>query len=62
MTARCAGPLVWFDAPPSPAETAAGATAAAILECATCGYLIVTGNVNDEAHSNVELLREGMAA
>lgn len=61
----CPGPLIWwYDVFPSPAEAAAGGLPAAILECALCdcGYLIVTGNLHDEAHAETPLLREGLAA
>lgn len=51
MTATCAGPLIWFDVE----------DCGAILECATCEYVIVTGNFHDEAHTETPLLREGMA-
>lgn len=48
---HCAGPLVWFDV------EALAAPPSAILECAACGYLIVAGNFNDEAHAETALLR-----
>lgn len=51
MPEVCEGPLVWFDV-----------EGGAILECASCDYLIVTGNFHDERHSDTPLLREGMAA
>lgn len=51
MIDTCEGPLIWFDAGEQ-----------AILECASCDYLIVTGNFHDERHSDTPLLREGMAA
>lgn len=51
--AVCEGPLVWFDVAASGHES----TAAAILECATCDYVITTGNFNDEAHQDTPLLR-----
>jgi hypothetical protein len=47
----CPGPLIWFDAPPD----------AAILECATCGYIVITGTPNDARHTEAGLLREGLA-
>lgn len=50
--ATCPGPLVWFEVG-EPAD-------AGILECHTCGYLIVTGSFHDEAHAYTELLREGL--
>ena len=48
----CPGPLIWYDAPPD----------AAILECASCDYIVVTGTFHDERHANADLLREGMAS
>lgn len=47
----CPGPLVWFDVP-----------GGAVLECARCGYIVTTGNVNDAAHASTPVLREGLAA
>lgn len=58
----CPGPLIWCEANPSPAEANAGRLPAAILECATCGYLIVTGTYHDEQHTDTPILREGLAA
>jgi hypothetical protein len=46
---ECEGPLIWFPVG-EPVETAA------VLEC-TCGYIIVTGNFNDEAHCYTPVLR-----
>lgn len=45
---ECEGPLIWFGVG-EPEE-------AAILEC-TCGYVIVTGNFNDDAHCLTPVLR-----
>lgn len=45
---ECAGPLVWFNVGEPPD--------AAILECAACSYVIVTGTFNDEAHTATPLL------
>lgn len=45
----CDGPLIWFGVG-EPEEYAA------ILEC-PCGYVIVTGNFNDEAHAYTPVLR-----
>jgi hypothetical protein len=45
----CEGPLIWHQVG-EPED-------AAILECATCDYIIATGNFNDEAHARTELLR-----
>ncbi len=44
----CEGPLVWFDA-----------GTGAVLECARCGYVTTTGNLNDPPHADTPLLREG---
>lgn len=46
----CEGPLIWFEV----------STGDAILECG-CGYIIVTGNFNDEAHAHTPFIREGLA-
>lgn len=48
----CEGPLIWFSV------DAGGA----ILECACCGYIVVSGNLNDEQHAETPLLTEGLAA
>jgi len=48
----CPGPLIRFDAPPD----------AAILECATCGYVVITGSFHDARHAETDLLREGIAS
>ncbi|WP_157520558.1 hypothetical protein [Herbidospora daliensis] len=50
---QCPGPLIWHDAP-----------GGALLECARldCGYLIVTGNFNDDQHQTTPLLRAGLAS
>lgn len=47
----CQGPLIWFDVPPDNA----------ILECAHCGYIVVTGSLNDARHASAEILREGLS-
>ena len=49
----CSGPLIWFDIDSDPPS--------AVLECATCGYVVTTGNFHDEAHADTPLLREGIA-
>lgn len=46
----CEGPMIWF-------ETEDGA----ILEC-PCGYVVTTGNFNDDAHAETPVLREGLAS
>lgn len=50
--AVCEGPLVWFGV------LAGGA----LLECACCGYLVVSGSLFDRAHTSTPLLSEGLAA
>jgi hypothetical protein len=50
---ECAGPLIWHTV----LDPTDGVTeVAAILECA-CGYLIVTGNFNDQRHARTPVLR-----
>lgn len=50
----CEGPLVWFQV-----RNEKGQVYAAILECAACPYIIVTGNFHDAAHLHTPLIREG---
>lgn len=53
----CPGPLIWYSVPDNDGhEDAAGA----VLECATCPYVIVAGSFNDDAHTDTPLLREGL--
>jgi len=52
---ECPGPLVWFDVGSSSDD------AAAVLECAACGYIVATGNFHDPAHQQTPLLKEGLA-
>jgi len=47
----CPGPLIWYDVE----------DVGAVLECAHCDYIIVTGNFHDTAHADTPLMREGMA-
>ena len=47
LTEPCPGPLVWFDVEDG----------GALLECNTCGYVLSTGNYNDQAHQETPLLR-----
>lgn len=49
-TIGCVGPLVWFDVDND-------GRPAAILECAACSDVVVTGTYNDEAHNATPLLR-----
>jgi hypothetical protein len=57
MTARpscgCAGPLVWHTVTDPADDTT---EVAAILEC-PCGYVVITGNFNDDQHANTPVLR-----
>lgn len=46
---RCPGPLIWYD-------TDGGA----ILECAACSYVVLTGNLHDLDHYDTPVLREGL--
>jgi hypothetical protein len=48
----CPGPLVWFDVEATETELPS-----AVLECASCSYLIASGSFNDDAHSHTPLLR-----
>ena len=48
----CPGPLIWFSVGID--------EDAAILECAACGYVIVTGNFNDRCHAETPTMREGL--
>ncbi len=60
VMADCPGPLVWFDVG---ADAAQGSDEpAAILVCAACSYLVITGGVHDPAHVHTPILREGLAA
>jgi hypothetical protein len=43
----CPGPLIWYHI------TDGGA----LLECACCGFINVTGNYNDAAHAETPLVR-----
>lgn len=49
--APCPGPLVWLDLDDDPTRPAA------VLECATCDYVIATGSVNDVAHAHTDIVR-----
>lgn len=48
----CQGPLVWFDVGPG----------SALLECAACGYIVVSGTFLDPEHAKASLMREGLAS
>lgn len=44
----CAGPMVWFDIDDG--------ELGAVLEC-SCGYIIVTGNFNNQEHAFTPIIR-----
>jgi hypothetical protein len=46
----CYGPLIWY-----------ACTGGAVLHCAACGHITVTGNWNEPEHMYAEILREGVA-
>ena len=48
--AACDGPFIWY-----PCE------GGAVLECAACTHLTVTGNWNRVDHALTPVLREGLA-
>ena len=54
----CPGPLIWYEV--DIRHTVLGHRAA-ILHCATCGYIVISGNYNDREHADTELMREGLA-
>ncbi len=54
----CPGPLVWFDSPGGHHPD----RPAAILECASCTYIVIAPGFHNQAHSQTPLMREGMAA
>lgn len=56
----CPGPLIWYET--SMPCTCTNDHPAAILLCATCGYIVITGGWNDDAHKDTEVMREGLAA
>lgn len=49
MLTGCPGPWVWYPC-----------TNGAVLHCATCSQITVTGNFNDLAHTHTPLLSEGV--
>lgn len=51
MNEPCEGPLIWYDVE----------SGGAVLEC-VCGYIIVSGSFNDEAHTQTPIMREGLRA
>lgn len=57
----CKGPLVWFDAGHTTCPDCGDHSTAAVLECAACGYIAMTGNWHDDAHTNTPIMREGYA-
>lgn len=57
-TGPCPGPLVWFDV----LADERFPVPSALLECSACGYVVTSGNANDEAHAFADLLREGIVS
>lgn len=49
MLTGCPGPWVWYPC-----------SIGAVLHCATCSQITVTGNFNDHAHTHTPLLSEGV--
>lgn len=43
----CDGPLIWYDTDGY----------GAVLHCASCGHLTVTGNPNDDRHQDTPLMK-----
>ncbi len=54
--APCPGPLIWYHV--GPRHDGLGA----VLECACCDYVVITGGFNDAAHENTPTMSEGLAA
>jgi hypothetical protein len=55
----CPGPLIWFDIEPRPDRDE---LAAAILECATCDYVTMTGAFGNTEHADIAILKGGLAS
>lgn len=55
----CPGPLIWYET--DMPCTCSSRHPAAILHCATCGYIVCSGGYNDEQHADTDVLREGLA-
>jgi len=49
LMAACLGPWIWYPC-----------SNGAVLHCATCGEITVTGNFNDHAHTDTPLMSEGV--
>jgi hypothetical protein len=45
----CDGPFIWYPC-----------TGGAVLHCAACGQITMTGNWNDEKHVGTPILTEGI--
>lgn len=54
----CPGPLVWFTVP----KQGEWVEWAGILECGSCDYVVVSGNLHDDSHALTPMIREGLAA
>lgn len=55
----CPGPLIWY-------ETTMKCNCdrdhpAAILHCATCGYIVCSNGLHDLVHADTDIMREGLA-
>jgi len=46
----CDGPFIWYPC-----------TGGAVLHCAACGHITVTGNWNEPRHAHTPVLTEGVA-
>ena len=53
----CPGPLVWFEAGETDCHACGGTAYMSVAECATCGYIVTTGNYHDNAHEDTPLTR-----
>lgn len=54
---ECEGPLVWFDVSAFKHRTCKHEHAACVIECAKCGYIVMSGNYHDDAHARTDVLR-----
>jgi hypothetical protein len=59
---ECEGPLIWFDVVGGYPELGGILEDGngALLSCTSCDYLTQSGNFNDEAHHNADLVHEGL--
>lgn len=47
----CPGPLIWYHI----------TTGGGVMECACCGYIVVSGNLIDDDHVETAVMREPTA-